>query len=90
MFVVEEVIKRGWLRDSVRIVATEAIDHVERGIGLDHTGGPGAWEERLTVARGEAFEVRLPRALAAPGRLLTLADVAKAPGLRERWTGWEL
>lgn len=90
MFVVEDVIKRGWLRDTVRIVATEDIDHVERGVGFDHTGGPGAWEERLHVARGEAFDVRLPRSLAEPGRRLTLAEVAGAPGLRERWTGWEL
>ena len=90
MFVVEEVIRCGWLRDTARIVATRDIDHVQRGLGWDVAGAPAAWEERLVVARGEAFEVRLPRALAAPGRVLSLEEVARAPGLRERWTGWEL
>lgn len=89
MFVVEEVTRRGWRRHTVRIVATRDIDHVERSLCWDHTGAPGAREDRLSVARGEAIEVRLHRSLAEPGRTLTLAEVGNAPGLRERWTGWE-
>jgi hypothetical protein len=90
MFRVEEVKRRGWLCDTVRIVATEDVDHVERALCWDAAGAPGFREDRLVVARGEAFEVTLPRKLAEPGRRLTVAEVGQAPGLRERWTGWEL
>ena len=90
MFVVEEVMRRGWRRDTVRIRATQDIDHVERSLGFDIAGAPAVREDRLAIVCGEAFEVRLHRNLAVPGRRLTLFEVGAAPGLRERWTGWEL
>jgi hypothetical protein len=86
MFLVKRVLRQGFFRDKVLIVATDDASISRKRLGLDLLGAPDIKIECLRVSRGQEFVVALPTGATTEGQQISAEQVSEMRGFSPLWS----
>ena len=86
MFVVKEVLSRGFFRDKVLVVATTDASLSRKRLGWDWLQAPDVKTDYLTVSQGAEFVVTLPKDAATERQQFNEQQVTEMRSFNSLWS----